>query len=232
MKINEFLSAGFDLKQELNPLLWAENKEIRPEIRQKLLEIALHFKKFVDVEFPIIDVVITGGMTGKYYTEHSDLDLHLVTDYSKISCDQELEELFDTKRKLYKNEYDIRIKGIPVELYVEDRLRPAVGGSFSIIKNRWISDPTEPRGEIDQASIEKNSHKFFELINRILASDDISDLKTVKNLIWTYRQQGLQRHGEFGIENLTFKTLRNSGILSSLLDRIKKLEQQDLGLDQ
>lgn len=232
MKIIEFLQPGFDKHQTLNSLLWKNSTSLIPEIKEKLFKIASHFKQYVDVDFPIIDIIITGGQTGKYYTAHSDIDLHLITDYNQIECDQEVAELFDTKRKLYQAEYDIKIKGIPVELYVEDQRQPAKGGSYSIIHNKWIRQSTEPNKEIDNDEILKFSEKLSTLINQALASNDIEKLKDIKKQIWQFRQYGLSKDGEFGTANLVFKTLRNSGILKSLLIRIKDLENKDLSIRQ
>lgn len=232
MKIIEFLQPGFDKHEALNSLLWQNSKNLFPEVKEKLLKIANHFQKYVDVDFPIIDVIITGGQTGKYYTAHSDIDLHLITDYDQIECDQEAAELFDTKRKLYQAEYDIKIKGIPVELYVEDIKQPAKGGSYSIIHGKWIRQSTEPDKEIDNDKILKFSQKLSTLINRALASNDIGKLKNIKKQIWQFRQNGLAKDGEFGTANLVFKTLRNSGILKNLLLKIKDLENKNLSIDQ
>lgn len=232
MKIIEFLQPGFDQHTTLNPLLWQDEKSLHPEIKNKLLKIAQHFKHYVDIDFPILDIVVTGGQTGKFYTEHSDIDLHIVTDYDRIQCDQEASELFDTKRKLYQKEYDIKIKGIPVELYVEDKNKPAVGGAISLLKNKWIKQSTEPTKQIDSDRIIKISEKFSDIINRSLASNNIDTLKNLKDQIWKFRQTGLAKEGEFGTANLVFKTLRNSGLLKQLLSKIKDLENKDLSIDQ
>ena len=232
MKIIEFLKFGFDDQKDLNTLLWKNSQTIKPEIRLQLLKIANHFKKYVGIEFPIKDVIITGGQTGKFYTEHSDIDLHLITDFSKIDCDEEIYELFDTKRKLYQKEYDIKIKGISVELYVENINQPSIGGSYSIVTNKWIKHSTNPTTKINQEKILKVSDKLLSIINYTLSSNDIKKLQTLKSQIWQYRKMGLAKDGEYGTANLVFKTLRNSGILKTLLDKIKDLENKDLSIDQ
>lgn len=232
MKIIEFLKFEFNDQKELNTLLWKNSETLKPEIRLHLLKIATHFKKYVGVEFPIKDVIITGGQTNKFYTEHSDIDLHLITDFSKIDCDEEIYELFDTKRKLYQKEYDIQINGIPVELYIENINQPSVGGSYSIITNKWIKHSTNPPTEINQEKILKVSEKLFNIINYALSSNDVNKLQTLKSQIWKYRKMGLAKDGEYGTGNLVFKTLRNSGILKSLLDKIKDLENKNLSIGQ
>jgi len=231
MKIREFLSPGITIHNDLNPLLW-DKDHLKPEVKKKLYLIAQHFKKFVDVDFPVVDIIITGGQTGKYYTSQSDLDLHLITDYRQIDCDQELEELFDTKRMLYKKRYDIQIKGIEVELYVEDINQPAIGGAYSIINDKWIKPSTSPKQNIDQTDITKHAEKLSSLIQHSLSSNDLETLERVKNFISLYRRQGLSKDGEYGVANLAFKSIRNSGLIDQLRNKIKDLESEKLSLRQ
>ena len=230
MKILEFLKPGYKEQLDLNPSIWQDENNLQPEVKEQIAKIAQHFKQFVDVEFPVLDIVVTGGQTGKYYTEDSDLDIHLITNYNQIDCDQEIAELFNTKKTLYKKTYDIKIKGIEVELYVEDIEMPAVGGAFSLVKNKWIRNPTQPNREIDKEKIENLSLKLSQKILKALSSNKLDTLKEVKRMIWQYRKLGLAKEGEFGTANLVFKTLRNSGILQRLVDKILELENQKLSL--
>ena len=119
---------GFEPHDELNPKIW-QGDTLMPTVESALIKIARDFKKFIDVPFDVVDVRVTGGQVSYFYTEHSDLDLHLVADFSSVSCDREAAELFDAKRLLYKAKYDITVHGIPVELYVEDLDHPAVSAA-------------------------------------------------------------------------------------------------------
>lgn len=230
MKIKEFLPPGIRQQQDLNSIIWQDENTIHPEVRAKLIKIASFFKEYIEIDFPIVDIVVTGGQTGKFYTESSDLDLHLITDFDKIDCDQEVAELFDTKRNLFNKEYNIKIKGIPVEVYVEDVKQPAVGGAYSILKQQWLRQANQPNGQIDDEKIKIKSQELFDLISKSLTLDNLELLDQMKDLIWNYRKQGLQKQGEFGVANLVFKSLRNSGILDQLRSKIKDLESQKFGL--
>ena len=46
------------------------------------------------------------------------------------------------------------------------------------------------------------------------------------------RQSGLERAGEWSVENLAFKILRNLGLIDELADRIRELEDKNLSLEQ
>ena len=50
----------------------------------------------------------------------SDLDIHIIVDKDTLDCDPELYTLlYGAYRSLFNKNYDITIKGIPVEIYVE-----------------------------------------------------------------------------------------------------------------
>jgi hypothetical protein len=46
------------------------------------------------------------------------------------------------------------------------------------------------------------------------------------------RQAGLERAGEWSVENLVFKILRNLGLIDEITDKIRELEDQELSLEQ
>ena len=56
-------------------------EDLKPEVSEKLLEIADAFIEFLEVPTDAIkDVVITGSMVSYNYTQYSDIDLHLKVD--------------------------------------------------------------------------------------------------------------------------------------------------------
>jgi len=230
MLIREFLSPGIEAHPELNSLLWSDQKQLDPMVRSHLIKIANHFKRFVDLDFEVLDLQITGGQTGRYWTKHSDLDLHLITDYTSIDCDQELAELFDTKRLLYKQQHKIEIRGIPVELYVEDSAEPAVGGAYSLIRDQWIRPSTEPQGPLDLDRVAQYAARWQQIIQATATINSIDQARKVMSVLKDYRRKGLARSGEYGVANLVFKSLRNSGLVDQLRQQITDLEDSQLSL--
>ncbi len=226
MRIHE-LTPGIGINQDLNPKIWRQGRILEP-IKIVLLDIARHFKDYIDLDFPVLDVVITGGQVGKYYTEHSDLDLHLITDFDQIQCDQEMEELFRTKRDLYRQNYDLSVAGIPVELYVEDQRSPGSGGAYSLLNDRWIRPSPEPDKDFDLAEIDRRAESIKRHILTVMKSRNLDQLEKIKDQIWAYRKKGLVKDGEFSTPNLVFKSLRNDGILDRLRSKIRKIQAQNL----
>jgi hypothetical protein len=223
------LKLGFEPHQELNPKLW-KNQQLYPDVESALIKIARDFKRFIDVPFDVVDVRITGGQVSYFYTEHSDLDLHLIADYSSVSCDREAAELFDAKRLLYKNKFDITVKGIPVELYVEDLDHPAVSASYSIQQRRWLSKPQQNVGPFDIDDIEHLTQVWDTLIRHSLESKDANTAKKIMDLLRKFRHLGLKKAGEYSTANLVYKTLRNSDIIRNLQNFIDQDHDRNLSI--
>lgn len=228
MRILE-LDLGFEEHNELNPLLW-QGEELRPEVKMALLKIARDFVDYVEVPFKVEDLVLTGSQLGYYYTKHSDLDLHIIVDFNTVDCDREAAELFDTKRLLYKKQYDISIHGVPVEVYIEDSNFPAVSATYSLGQGGWRVKPESQPQEINREEIVRMSKIWQTVIGKAIESNDLETGRKVLKMLRNYRKLGLKQTGEYGIENLVYKTLRNSKIIEKLMKMIGDLHDQSLSI--
>ena len=217
----------------LNPKLWEGAGRLKSEVRGALLRIARDFYEFCDIEFPIIDIVITGSNVNYNWTARSDLDLHLITDYSQTECDGELEELFDTKRLRYEQERPVKIYGIPVTLYVEDQDRPGVSqGLYSVKQGEWINKPRQIRPQINQGDI-TDQYKAWEIIlSAVLERRQLDLSRSTLKLLRNYRRLGLAtEQGEFSTANIVYKQLRNHSLTDLLHDQVEHLITQRLSID-
>lgn len=228
MRILE-LDLGFEEHNELNPLLW-QGEELRPEVKMALLKIARDFVDYVEVPFKVEDLVLTGSQLGYYYTKHSDLDLHIIVDFNSVDCDREAAELFDTKRLLYKKQYDISIHGVPVEVYIEDSNFPAVSATYSLGGDGWRVKPDSQPQQIDRKEIIRMSKIWRTVIGKAIESNDLETGRKTIKMLRNYRKLGLKQTGEYGIENLVYKTLRNSKIIEKLMKMIGDLHDQSLSI--
>jgi hypothetical protein len=219
-----------ELHQTLNPTLW-DNGELKQPVQIALLRIAKAYWKFLGIDTRLDDVLVTGSQANYNYSKHSDIDLHLVVDYNDVECDMAVDELFKTKRDLWKAEHDIDIYGIPVEVYVEDLNRPAVSATYSIVKNMWIKPPQRMKSKAEIDRIERLCLAWMILITTRLATKELDQIEQVKDMLWSYRKQGLAIEGEMGVPNLVFKTLRNSGVTDMLLAAVRKLGDDELSLE-
>jgi hypothetical protein len=228
MHILEF-DLGFEQHDSLNPRLWA-GEELRPEVNLALLKIAKDFIEYIDIPFEVSDLVLTGSQLGHFYTKHSDLDLHIIVDFGTVECDREAAELFDTKRLLYKKQYDISIHGVPVEVYVEDLNYPAVSATYSLGKKSWVTKPAKTAQQIDVKEVERMSQVWSTVIDHTLKTNDLETARNTIKMLRNYRKLGLKVSGELGIENLVYKTLRNSKIIEKLMKMIGDLHDQSLSI--
>jgi predicted nucleotidyltransferase len=206
--------------------------EIKPEIRKALIKIAYDFLSFLDAKIPFKDITITGSMANFNYTDQSDIDLHVIFDFSNQP--DLLEELMQAKRKIWNDDHEIRIKGHDVELYPQSSSEPHhSSGVFSVIRNRWNEIPKRTNPEIDEELVLKKSEDLIQRIDFLDSREDrTSALRKTKDKIGKMRRAGLEREGEYSVENLVFKTLRNTGYLEKLNVIIKNDYDHSVSLDQ
>jgi hypothetical protein len=206
----------------LNPKLW-NGDELQDDVRLRLLENAKEFMSFLKLEkIPLRDIIVTGSNTGFTYTPHSDLDLHIIVDMQKIYGGNELvEQFFDSKRRLWNNTYDIQMRGIPVEIYVEDDDETVEGNSYSLLTNEWVErkDVNGKTSYDDRAVRAKYKWLSKEIKRYLTRADSRDDITKLMTKIKNYRQSGLDKNGELSTENLVFKALRNNGDLERIENR-------------
>lgn len=217
------------IHKRLNPKIWANN-ELRPEVTKSLLRIAREFYKFLKISSPIKDILITGSQANYNYSKNSDIDLHVVFDFKNITCDEPIEELFDTKRKLWREKHNIEIYNIPVEVYAEDLSNPSVSSAYSIVNKTWVRHPSAPVVSYNVDKVKEISALWIKLIKLAIRSKKLNVCNKTQKLLADYRKVGLKVYGEFGVPNLVYKSLRNAGLIKKLSDEIIKLEDETLSL--
>jgi hypothetical protein len=80
--------------------IW-ENEKLNPQVREALLLIAQEFYDTLKIDSGLEDVRFTGSLANFNYTSKSDIDLHLVIDFSKVDENGQLvKNYFDAKRVL------------------------------------------------------------------------------------------------------------------------------------
>lgn len=224
------LQEAIEVHETLNPALWDENNNLRPEVYDKMVDIYEEFIRFIDIPLNIVDVEIVGSNASYNYNENSDIDLHVIVNSEVNYVDKEILRLFyNSKKGSFNDDYDIDINGIPVELYIEDVSDGnATNGRFSILKNEWVMFPKPITYEIPDITDELN--KWLENATELIAGTDEQAILDFINEIYMMRKLGLAQDGEASVGNLVFKELRNMEILSDLKDRYYELKSKDLSL--
>ena len=231
MKAADLVKTNVAYHNELNAKAW-DNGQLRPEVRQRLLQIATIFIDYLDIpNFDALDIVLTGSIANYNYTKYSDFDLHVVTRYSDLRCDDLAEAFYRAKKEVWNNQHDIMIRGHEVELYVEDVEQPPVsGGVYSVVNDRWIKRPSYNPPRIDDRAVNDKANDLIQRITKAIASDDTADIERLRTKIRNMRRSGLDTAGEFGVENLAFKIVRNLGYLDKLSKAYTQQQDRDLSL--
>lgn len=227
------------LHSELSNLLWDQDNNLKKDVEEKLIEISELFRETLKLYVPE-DIYVTGSFANYNYSDDkdengnykSDIDLHLVYDFSKLNIDPEiLTEYFKAKKQIFNEKYDITIHNIPVEVGVEDINSPlASSGIYSIINNKWVVFPENANKEINDVDEEKY-HELTQQIEKTIETQDKEQIKELIRLIGNMRKTSLASDGEFGEGNLLFKRLRNDGYIKRLKDVLSDLIGKDLSLE-
>jgi hypothetical protein len=228
MNIQELTVAPIAHNTELNPKIW-DGDQLNTEVRFQLLKIARHFAEFLKVEkLNLKDITISGSNASYGYNDLSDLDLHLVA-----VVDAGQVELYDAKKNVYNSKYNIKIKGIDVELYVQDyKQRHHSAGIYSVLRNEWISQPKDEAPRATAQEVKSKARNYAGRINQALKSNDLNTARDTMSNIRRLRQAGLEQGGEYSVENLAFKLLRARGQIDKLVKHITKLESASLSIGE
>ena len=228
-QLEEVEEESFSIQSELQPDLW-EGDRLNDESRERLLEIAEDFMAGLDVEADIEDIRFTGSLANYNWSKYSEIDLHIVADFSKINSDTDLvKAFFDAARMRWNDLHDIMIKGYEVEIYVENvNEKHKSTGIYSLTDDEWIKKPTPESRDIDFETADKKARDYADraeyISKEIITKEQDYDrairmIDRAKQKIRDMRKVGLEsEESEFSPENIAFKILRRDGVLNNLTD--------------
>ncbi len=184
-------------------------------------------------------------MANHNWTDFSDIDLHLIMDFSEIDANKDfVRDFMDMKKALWGLKHDIKIDDFDVELYAQDEDQEHYSsGVFSLKNNDWIEEPSKADVKVDTDLVRKKADYVATLIDGIEGIEDDDDkveaIDEMKEKIRKMRQSGLDKDGEYSAENLAFKVLRNTGYLDKLsdmktdaMDSILSLKEHEHNIDE
>jgi predicted nucleotidyltransferase len=226
--------------------MW-EGDKLNQEVEARLVEIARDFidtieeSKDIGAPITIEDIRLTGSLANYNWSRYSDVDLHIVVDFSKINEDTGLvKAFFDEVRMRWNDKHDIKIHGFEVEIYVENvNEEHKSSGIYSLGADLWsagddagehwtdwLVKPTPGDAQIDFDTAEKKAKDYAERTESIEKNmigkrkdyeQAIRTVDRVKQKIRDMRQAGLEsEEAEFSAENIAFKMLRRDGVLERL----------------
>jgi len=227
-------------KEKLNPLIFDEDETIDEKVKELLLKIANYFWENLEIPEPFEDVVLIGSSANYNYTPTSDIDVHIIVDFNKFKDPELVKKYFDKAKANWNKVHDLKLGKHNIELYVQDKNeeKTADAGIYSLMNDKWIYKPTYKPINIPNKDIEQKTKLFKQQINKLVKQGkdnpekSIELINKIKERIKNFRQAGLDKAGEYSIENLAFKNLRNTGYLKKLSDLKNQLIDKSLSLTE
>jgi predicted nucleotidyltransferase len=220
IKEGEFDPSKFVIQKTLNKKIW-KNAKIDEKVQKTLMNIANEFYEHLSAEVEDIpeleDVIFTGSVASYNYHDLSDIDLHLILDFTKFDKNPELlEKYFIAKRINWNKVHNIMVNGHEVEIYIQDSNEDHMAsGIYSLQDDAWIKKPKREEVSIDFETAKK---KYDSLSKEILELQDMfldgkyrevhNHTIKLKDKIKKMRRSGLRDEGIYSNENLAFKMLR------------------------
>ena len=243
--IKESLDGSY-YNEELNPKFWTKKGEgddvewdLDTIIRKKLLSIGNDFiedNKDILKKKDVLDIQLVGSLAGYNWTQYSDLDLHIIVDFSDMGEDEKMIDYAMFGSKFYWNtRHDIVMRGHDVEIAVQDiHSESYISSVYSLSKKKWIKKPKYSPPQVDKFLVDSKfnsyAHDIDKLENKLVLGNVFpSNPKPLFNLasklktkIMKMRKESLAEGGEFSVGNLVFKKLRSEGYIEKLINVISK----------
>lgn len=224
----QVLNESIEVHETLNPKIWNNDNTIKPEVYQKIKNIADEFLKYIEIPLNIVDIEIVGSNASYNYNENSDIDLHIIVNNEVNYVDPDiLRQFYNSKKNSFNDHYNLDIDGIPIELYIEDiKDGNATNGRYSISKNEWVMFPKPITYDIPDISNELQTR--LNQCQEVIAGNDPQAIIDLVNDIYMDRKIGLAEDGEASVGNLVFKELRTQDMIGKLKDRYYELRSAEL----
>ncbi len=215
----------YETHGNLNPKIWVDDK-LRNDLRKGFLKIARNFYEFLEISVPIQDIILIGSNANYNWTKYSDIDIHIIVNYLEIGDNLHLvQNYLHAKKSVWNSNHPLTFKGMNIELYAQDsndNLHASVG-IYSILNDKWIQKPNSKIISIDDDIITQKTKSYEYEIDALSEKDTKLEFKIKDILLRLHnlRRSGLEAEGEYSLENLAYKHLRNTGYI----ERLKKLLQ-------
>lgn len=220
----DFLKSKLKPRDTLFQGIWIGN-QINPDVSERLIEIADGILESMEIDVNVKDIILTGSIAGYNWHDLSDIDLHILFEFSEIDENFDLvKRMLDQSRINWNKTHNILISGKEVELYFQDvNETHKSNGIWSLMQNKWLTEPAHLEMNVDLGSVEKKAEALansIEHIEEMIASEKYKEANDyaskLKKKISRMRKSGLAKEGIYSPENLAFKMLRNANWLGRL----------------
>lgn len=239
---------SFVPKNQLNPKFFSEDGKLKSEVRLRILDIADKF--WNDLELTWVkpkDIVLTGSIVNYNWSKYSDVDVHIVVDFSEVSNEHVdlVESFFTASKQEWNNLHNIEIEGYDVELYVEDiNAETESSGVYSLNKDEWILKPKNfDNPDLHKNKLKKLSAKIMNKVDELEAYSNnellpepkleavIAKLDNIFDKLKAMRKEDLHTNEkEYSFGNLLWKIMRRAGYLDKIKEISNKLYDRKMSL--
>lgn len=238
MKSEDISLNSFKTKDTLHPKFWVNDK-LNSNVRLRLLDIAYDFWEEMGADWvKPADIVLTGSIANYNWSRYSDVDVHILVDFSKVYDKRQefVENYFKAQKEQWEAAHpSLKIYGFDVEIYVEDvnTDNPSTG-IYSLEKNKWVVEPDDFQDVvINQEYVKRKSAQFMTQIDQICSK--LTKAKSEKQYetlgkkmyslfrkMKTLRKEGLDSKGELSSGNIIWKVCRRMGYIEKMWDVLNK----------
>jgi predicted nucleotidyltransferase len=243
---NTEIIKSFESQDELNPKIWEKDGNsytMKPEVREKLLEITNLFIDFLGVDVIVTDIIMIGSLVNYNWSKYSDIDLHILVNFNQFSENSKdlYLEFFDLKKVIFNQKHNITMFGYDVECFVQKEDETTFSsGIYSILYDMWMNEPKKSNTKnIDKELIKDRASQWMRIIDGLIDNIQDEDPDEIKSLVKKYKEKlkkfrncGLEKGGEMSLENLVFKLLRRNGYIEKLYDTPTEIIDKKLSMKQ
>jgi hypothetical protein len=189
----------YETHSTLNPKLW-DGVQLHAKLKDGFIKISNAFYEFLEVDVDILDIIIIGSSANYNWTEHSDIDLHVVIDFDQINSNWHLvNKYLRAKKSIWNENYPLQLKGLQIELYAQDinEVFHSSVGSYSVLHGKWIKKPTHEQVSIEDDLIASKAEPYEYEIESLKPTDPQieSKIRKIKDRLKHLRQTGLNSAG-------------------------------------
>jgi hypothetical protein len=210
---------------ELDPRLW-RNDKLRPEVRERVLDIAQHLFAELKLENVTIKSVEVRG-SNVSYDDAADFGVRVILDTSAYPGNiQDLAARMKNYNAFIEaqHEGEVLLYGVPLEMnfYVirTSRLDPVAGvGHYSISGDSWMEPPAVQDSKFDRGRMLKDIEAFTAEYNSLVTayfadkrSFDCNRWRGFSKSLGSYRNEGIDASGTRSTENLVYRLLRRLSV--------------------
>lgn len=221
--------------ETLNPKIWNEDMTLRNGVEEAIRNVVDQFILDLGTATPeVVDIRLVGSNASYNYNEHSDIDVHIVMNFETIPYDQKIMKLYLTSaRNKFNQYYSMKIKGLPVEISIEDmNSNVCSNGIYSLNDHRWVKTPERTdTSNIPDVTQLPSYKRLISEIESVLSNPTSVDVKDMINKLYMVRKNSILTDGEYGLGNLLFKAIRNTGLLQELKEELYNILSKELTLE-